>query len=942
YKVSLHFGDGDSIFFSTRDSLSSRRIEHLYQKAGQYEVQAIIEQEITTKETDSLTKVNTAIRSIQVVIDEPKPDLVPVPTIDFKEEDISDLVKEQERTYYLEWIGVGIFLWYLLLEGYFFRRRRYTIDANANLKPPVWQPLLLDRPLINLFRTPTFEKWALDLRQQLQTEQDELDLPLSLQQTLEKGGFPALHFKKGRQTAQYLFIIEQKNYQDQQAMYFQEMVAELEGRDISAEIWFLDPAKPLRLYRDPLKPGISRTPDALNRTYGNYRLIMIGEGEFWEEYPQLFSRFKGWREAAWLSSRPVSDWDTRESFIQQYFTLLPAQTHCLQDLVLLWSSQKEAYPISKWRLISRSEERPDLERMTDKAELKAFLGEKAWNCLCACSIYPEIYWELTLGFSKICGLYKEDRAELFQEDAFLRLVSLEWFRKGKIPEKWKTEFYKEIPADLHKEVYQHLVDVLKQPHNLPDKGTVARQRSMSLLAMYEYQVAEDKREALQELSEFIQGLPINRVKDVVSIRTLKEINKSAYTIPLPESFFHRGIRLFGWRDWVIAGRALVIGVFLFLLGWGLRSWVFPPPEPYEPPFTEEELRLETDEAKARWETYQGYYKSILLDSLTENDLKEVEGHFHAALGYQEDYVTAKYNLEVVDFLRLRIFYLNRGEVDIIEDSLMKSFVEFQPARCDSLAEEIEYLIGITYLEGRFWGPLSSLGFVQRLVDVGESDIRNLSDYFHGEGVGHLYDVGKDFYSPILVNPLLNLVDTLTQQVLRQKLETAKIDLPSIESRKMDSLLSWMGTEIDIGSDGSSVEEESDTPPTEENLDTLNYKLSTADSLRLAGRCDTATLLYTQVLETDAINERALSGISLCEEPKPKVRIAKGYIGWEIEPRIPVAGVELNIDFGISSVRVGNTNEKGVFYLDISEPVRLGVSSIPAGKRTINIKHSYLE
>ncbi|MEM6766108.1 MAG: formylglycine-generating enzyme family protein, partial [Bacteroidota bacterium] len=46
--------------------------------------------------------------------------------------------------------------------------------------------------------------------------------------------------------------------------------------------------------------------------------------------------------------------------------------------------------------------------------------------------------------------------------------------------------------------------------------------------------------------------------------------------------------------------------------------------------------------------------------------------------------------------------------------------------------------------------------------------------------------------------------------------------------------------------------------------------------------------------------------------------------------------------GISSVRVGNTNEKGVFYLDISEPVRLGVSSIPAGKRTINIKHSYLE
>ncbi|MEM7511113.1 MAG: PKD domain-containing protein, partial [Bacteroidota bacterium] len=338
------FGDGVQERFYLEDTAERVLFSHNYELPGRYEVDVYYSYYKIDKRTGVSEEIlqDTALTTILIEGDysyEP----VGLPEISFEEINIEDLLKEQQTDWRPELLFAIAFLLYAFYEWWKWKRRKPVLDTSNDLHDPDWQPLQLDRPQVNLFRSEPFEKWALSLRRQKHTEREELDLNATLKDTLEKGGFPSLLFKPGQQTSQYLFLIECYGIHDQQAAYYRELVAELEQRDISTEVWFYHPArKKLAFYRDPQKPGENTSADGLSRLYGNYRLVIIGDGKGWDRDEARLESVNDWLEKTWISTRPPAHWDRREIELAKHFLLFPAQEEAFLSMVDVWSDVQEA------------------------------------------------------------------------------------------------------------------------------------------------------------------------------------------------------------------------------------------------------------------------------------------------------------------------------------------------------------------------------------------------------------------------------------------------------------------------------------------------------------------------------------------------------------------------------------------------------------------------
>src|SRR6202007_3032813 len=62
--------------------------------------------------------------------------------------------------------------------------------------------------------------------------------------------------------------------------------------------------------------------------------------------------------------------------------------------------------------------------------LRNQLGEKTFQWLCACAVYPELQWGLTLYLGSLPCM----DADLINDENLLRLANLPWFRRGAIPD----------------------------------------------------------------------------------------------------------------------------------------------------------------------------------------------------------------------------------------------------------------------------------------------------------------------------------------------------------------------------------------------------------------------------------------------------------------------------------------------------------------------------
>lgn len=302
------------------------------------------------------------------------------------------------------------------------------------------------------------------LQEKIWTETTEWDLPRTIQASIRSGGFPSLVYRKRKQAPRYLALIEQQSPRDHLAGYAAELVHEINRRDLEAEFYFFD-KNPAHCWKEEREPATYVNLELLKSEWNGARLLLLSPAERFVnpdtgapsnlalDLPDAFAN------VALLATNPNLEWGAAERSLSTLMPVLPMSVDGLAKLMRAWNG--EAMPsLEDWQLASPEKKPPqftgEFRRLSVEdslIEAYRYLGDEAFKWLCACAVYPELYFELT------CILHDEaiplaaDLSAWQQNERWnkaLRLLSrLEWFRRGDLPEALEEELKKNLsPHDL--------------------------------------------------------------------------------------------------------------------------------------------------------------------------------------------------------------------------------------------------------------------------------------------------------------------------------------------------------------------------------------------------------------------------------------------------------------------------------------------------------------
>jgi hypothetical protein len=499
------------------------------------------------------------------------------------------------------WAGLALLL-YLLYELYRWRRQRLVLDQSRQLGPPVRADLSIEASGWPSYAEEGQEQALLNLRKRTRVGSDQLDLPATLRATIEAGGMPRFRMGSTRRPPHYLFLIEEQGPQDHFARLGEAWAQEMTRRDLTAEVFFYR-GSPRMCWRKAQDPNSYRPLSQLAGTYGEYRLVIMGEARGLlnarsGQAEDLALLLNNWPRRLLLSPRPSQGWGQAEQSLSAVLPIVPAR---LGRFALHWQEkvgpQVAPDPEPEMPLFPEDlNPSPDAwQQLLD--ELRAYLGPQGYAWLSACAVYPELEWELSLNLGKALGIpYREPIAR--------RLFCLPWFREGKIPEAVRPQLFASLSEDQRSAVFDYLIGLLSEKDNQAPPESLGEQEQRSQLAIYQYMRSGKDAEARKALKEALKDLPPEQLSDRVVVRALGEVKGNPLAVILPRGMFRRAVPFFGPRARVrglgFAGLMLLFG----LLWWSILGNPFPQQTP-EPPYRATMLKEQLSDAeKATWFHYR--------------------------------------------------------------------------------------------------------------------------------------------------------------------------------------------------------------------------------------------------------------------------------------------------------------------------------------------------
>ncbi|HXQ35916.1 MAG TPA: hypothetical protein VN843_18010, partial [Anaerolineales bacterium] len=180
-------------------------------------------------------------------------------------------------------------------------------------------------------------------------------------------------------------------------------------------------------------------------------------------------------------------------------------------------------------------------------ELRRYLGENVFEWLCACSVYTELHWDLTLYLG---SLVSEDES-LHREQNLLRLVNLPWFRSGSIPDELRLLLIRELKPKKQETIRKAIIELLEKSPAPP--GTfAAHDRRLDVVIQRSWLNRNQPRELKRILKKEGAGFEVSDFeRDFTLIRFLESAPISPLALRLPRGlqhlFYYQGIPAFGSR-----------------------------------------------------------------------------------------------------------------------------------------------------------------------------------------------------------------------------------------------------------------------------------------------------------------------------------------------------------------------------------------------------------
>jgi hypothetical protein len=370
---------------------------------------------------------------------------------------------------------------------WFIRRSRRMLALERLNMPDVPQLLTL-RPAIPAsidIPQQLLRRIATGLRRARPDSITELSVAATVDATVRAGGFLSTVFVPRVATPEYLFLIDRRGVEDHCAHCVYRWIEQLGDSGLAEDCYFFsgDP-------RVCVSEGDSSRRYHLAELLVRYHraaVILCAETDIC--FDSMTGRPRAWLESLQALSRcalltldPPYRWSGQERLlVTAGIIVLPASPAGLQLASAISHDWRQPTVIAtkyerKFPGLIRAEENRWLDRNAPPHEvvaellqqLHAYLGSSGYTWLCACAVYPQISWAITLSLMEaVLPAGDESARQVAVEEQLPSISRLPWFRYGYMPDWLRRLLIASLPADKETAVRscleRLLYDLLRSP-----------------------------------------------------------------------------------------------------------------------------------------------------------------------------------------------------------------------------------------------------------------------------------------------------------------------------------------------------------------------------------------------------------------------------------------------------------------------------------------------
>ena len=317
----------------------------------------------------------------------------------------------------------------------------------------------------------------------------EIDIPETLDRTIRNAGMIEIAYRPAVSQPQYLLLIDKANRNRHQIEWFDYILTILQNDGTKVELYYYD-YDPSLAWEESEKDAVP-----LQNLYAGQRLIMLTDGH------SLVHRVSGgltnwmldllslWSEKALLSPVPVEDWGYTEQQLDTEFSIAPSTIEGLLDTIAYFDNLNDT-SLDEWHQIDRY----DLYNSNRIELLQKGLPELVFQWICACAVYPELHWRLTLYLGDIL---EGDTAALLNRENLTIISRLKWFQAGKIPDEIRVRLIALLPGELEQRIRRELLAILERPGSVPPETSYAYRKYRLAYLRNRFALSESESEKEQ-------------------------------------------------------------------------------------------------------------------------------------------------------------------------------------------------------------------------------------------------------------------------------------------------------------------------------------------------------------------------------------------------------------------------------------------------------------
>ena len=432
-----------------------------------------------------------------------------------------------EYGYFIKWwLVLVMFVVFAFYEIYLHRKRKLILKRQTTRTPATaWQVKVDDRVKVDW--SDGYHDLLHQMRKRITAGDPELDVQATALATARNAGRLSVQFSQKSRPSEFLVLLDKDAHRNQQVALIEFIVGSLAKADVHLTTFTYE--KSPQQFTDP-QTGKKVSLQYLLYHYPEHRLILFtsGAGMINPAQQTPFDwvlPFANFAYPTIFTHIPVAQWEQTERALSSVFTVLPAHADGMADLTrYLDVGQAPNFHHTYTEHYNPDEIYDPSELPGDiVARLKQYCGRTSetepdlFDWLCACCIYHDLFWDLTLHLGKTIS------PTLLTQNNLQQLTRLRWFRQGAIPEGIRLILLTEAEQakrPAHNLAVQAVNKLLKQS-GPEDKNSLSYDEHRMHLVVTELMLNPAQKERRKLIQELQALRDTTQSQDITAMRYLK-------------------------------------------------------------------------------------------------------------------------------------------------------------------------------------------------------------------------------------------------------------------------------------------------------------------------------------------------------------------------------------------------------------------------------------